>query len=160
MSAVDKASGKSEKITITSDKGRLSEEEIQKMVHDAEENAEKDKLLREKVEARNKLESYMYNIKSITAEKDFDSKLSADDKTVLSEAISDGLEWLEASQMDQLSAIEFEEKQKEVENVVSPIMTKVYQASGSPSGQANSGNSDGSDNDSGDNSIPTVEEVE
>merc|ERR1719223_288593 len=62
ISAQDKASGKSEKITITSDKGRLGEEEIERMVREAEENAETDKLLKESVEAKNQLESYLYNL--------------------------------------------------------------------------------------------------
>lgn len=122
------------------------------MVQDAEENAEKDKLFKMKVEGRNKFESYLYNVKSTTSEDVFQSKLSVDEKTVLSEAVKDGLEWLEQSEMDESSAEDFEEKLKEVEAVVNPIMTKVYQhtSAGSPSDEG----------EGVDDNVPTVEEVD
>lgn len=153
VSAEDKASGKSQKITITSDKGRLSDEEIRKMVADAEENAEKDKLIKAKIENRNKLESYLYNLKSITSAENFQSKLSDEEKTLLLEAIKDGLEWLESPDVDQFSAEDIEEKQKEVEGIVSPIMTRVYQKSSTDS-------SPNTPNEGDDTNIPTVEEVD
>mgnify|MGYP003385142216 CR=1 FL=1 len=162
VSAADKASGKSQKITITSDKGRLSEEEIQQMVQDAEENAENDKIFKAKVEGRNKLESYLYNVKSTTSEQAFQAKLSAEEKTLLSEAVSDGLEWLELAggegeDMEQHTVEELEEKLQEVEAIVSPIMSRVYQASGAPAGAASGDATADEDGDS--DSEPTVEEA-
>lgn len=158
VSAADKASGKSQKVTITSDKGRLSEEEIEKMVHDAEINAENDKLFKEKVEGKNKLESYLYNVKSSTSEDSFQAKLTAEEKTMLTEAVKDGLDWLEEVNMEQYSSEDFDVKLKEVEAIVNPIMTKAYQQSPSPDAQSDGegGNYEGS----GDDSSPTVEEVE
>lgn len=156
VSAVDKASGKSQKVTITSDKGRLSEEEIEKMVRDAEDNAENDKLFKEKIEGRNKLESYLYNVKSSSSEESFQAKLTAEEKTLLSEAVKDGLDWLEEVKVDQSSSEDFNEKLKEVEAIVNPIMTRAYQQSSSDSQpEGEGGNHDGS----GDDSSPTVEEV-
>ena len=85
VSAVDKGTGKSESITITNDKGRLSEEEIERMVKEAEEFAEEDKLVRERVEAKNVLENYLYHVKGqVTDEKELGKKISEEDKkTVL-----------------------------------------------------------------------------
>lgn len=147
------------------------------MVQDAEENAENDKILKAKVEGRNKLESYLYNVKSTTSEQTFQAKLTSEEKTLLSEAVSDGLEWLELtgegdgdsadSDSEQRSAEEFEEKLQEVEAIVGPIMSRVYQASsGASAGQeGGDGDSDGNmdedggDSDSGGDSGPTVEEA-
>lgn len=128
------------------------------MVQDAEINAEKDKLFKEKVEGRNKLESYLYNVKSSTSEDSFQAKLTAEEKTLLTEAVKDGLDWLEEASMDQSSAEDFEEKLKEVEVIINPIMTKAYQQSSSPDSQSE-GESDDHDG-SGDDSSPTVEEVD
>ncbi len=151
-----KASGKSQKVTITSDKGRLSEEEIEKMVRDAEDNAENDKLFKEKIEGRNKLESYLYNVKSSSSEESFQAKLSAEEKTMLSEAVKDGLDWLEEVKVDQSSSEDFNEKLKEVEAIVNPIITRAYQQSSSDSQPEGEG---GDHDGSGDDSSPTVEEV-
>lgn len=162
VSAQDKASGKSQKITITSDKGRLSEEEIDRMVREAEENAEKDKMVKAKVEARNQLEAYLYNMKSTTSEEKFQSALSSEEKTQVSDTIEKGLEWIEGSDAQSSSAEMIEEKRKEMEAVLNPIVTRVYQSMGSAQDSqaaqsfANEENSD-SDSDSG---APTVEEAE
>jgi chaperone protein DnaK len=123
VSAQDKASGKVQKITITNDQGRLSEGEIERMVADAEKFAAEDKLLRERVEARNKLETYLYSLRS-SVDDGLKDKLSDEDGGVLSEAVKSALEWLDANK--EASIREYEAKQKEVEALVLPILTKAY----------------------------------
>lgn len=124
------------------------------MVQDAEENAEKDKSLKAKVEGRNKLESYLYNVKSSMSEEAFQANLSSESKTMLSEVVNDGLKWLDATDMDQSSAEDFAEKLKEVEAVVTPIMTQVYQQQQSTTAGTTANGSNGEEDS------PTVEEVD
>merc|ERR1712023_290292 len=97
VSAEDKGTGKAEKITITAEKGRLSQEEIDEMVRAAEEYAEEDKKVKERIDARNGLESYLYNIKNMLDddEKGLSDKLSASDKKELEETIEEAIEWLD-----------------------------------------------------------------
>merc|ERR1712005_55538 len=95
VSAEDKGTGKSEKITITSDKGRLSDEEIERMVREAEEFAEEDKAIKERIDARNGLESYAYNMKNTLSdeEKGIKDKIEEEDAEALDEAVQDVLDW-------------------------------------------------------------------
>merc|ERR1712046_141778 len=97
VSAEDKGTGKAEKITITAEKGRLSQEEIDEMVRAAEEYAEEDKKVKERIDARNGLESYLYNIKNTLDddEKGVADKLSADDKEEMESMINEALDWLD-----------------------------------------------------------------
>ena len=131
VSAQDKASGKSQQITITSDKGRLSDQEIERMVREAEENAEADKVAREQVEARNQLEAYLYSVRS-TAEEALKDKLDEADKEMLITTAKDGLTWLEDNV--NVSKDEIEDKRKEVEAIANPIISKAYGTSG-PGGE-------------------------
>ncbi|KAI9346657.1 heat shock 70 kDa protein [Pilaira anomala] len=131
VSAADKASGKSESITITNDKGRLSEEDIERMVKEAEEFAEEDKAIRDRTEAKNKLENYIYTIKGQLGEDGaLATKISADEKESIEDAIKDKLAWIDenptALQED------YDEKREELESVINPITTKLY-ADGSSS---------------------------
>lgn len=130
VSAKDKGSGVSEKITITAEKGRLSEEEIERMVREAEEFEEEDKLMKKRIDAKNGLEGYAYNLKNTlnNEEKGIRSKLSEDDLESLEDKISEILDWLDENQEADLE--EYEEKQKELEGVANPIMSKVYQENG------------------------------
>jgi molecular chaperone DnaK (HSP70) len=90
VSAVDKGTGKSESITITNDKGRLTAEEIERMVEEAEKYAEEDKATRERVESRNKLENYAYNLKNqVNDEEGLGGKIEDDDKETLLEAVKE-----------------------------------------------------------------------
>jgi heat shock protein 5 len=130
VAAQDKGTGKKEKITITNDKGRLSKEEIDRMVAEAEEYAEQDKAVKEKIDARNKLETYCYNMKSTLSDK-LGEKLDEDDKETVKSAIEEALEWLEEN--SEAEADEYEEKLKEVESKCSPIVGKAYQAGGGDS---------------------------
>merc|ERR1711935_706568 len=129
VGAEDKGTGKAEKITITNDKGRLSQEEIERMVQEAEEFAEEDKKVRDKIEARNALENYVYSMKNTLTDTDkLADKLEEDDKSSIEEAIKDVLEWLDDNQDAEKE--EYEEKLKEVEGVCNPIVSKVYQQGG------------------------------
>eukprot|EP01121_Diplochlamys_sp_Union-15-3_P015684 TRINITY_DN522_c0_g1_i3.p1 TRINITY_DN522_c0_g1~~TRINITY_DN522_c0_g1_i3.p1 ORF type:complete len:657 (+),score=169.78 TRINITY_DN522_c0_g1_i3:72-2042(+) len=132
--ALDKSSGKSENITITSDKGRLSQEEIERMIKEAEESAEEDKRTRERIQARNKLENYAYSIKNALSdeEKGVKGKLSSDEVEQIEKAVKEATEWLE----DNLQAEkeDYDEKFQELESVVKPIFTKLHGAGGGPAG--------------------------
>jgi len=136
VSAEDKGTGKAEKITITAEKGRLSQDEIERMVQEAEEFAEEDKKVKDRIDGRNGLEGYLYNLKNTLedTEKGIADKVDEEDKEKIEEAVKEGLEWLEDNQ--EAEKEEFEAKQKEIEAVVNPIMQKVYQsAGGAPGGE-------------------------
>uniref|UniRef100_A0A7S2S0H3 Uncharacterized protein n=1 Tax=Mucochytrium quahogii TaxID=96639 RepID=A0A7S2S0H3_9STRA len=147
VAAEDKATGKSEKITITADKGRLSEEEINRMVNEAEEFAEEDAKLKKKIDARNGLEGYCYNLKNTLndEEKGVKDKISAEDASKIEEVVSEALDWLDENQEAELE--DYEEKQKEVEGIVNPIMQSVYQAAGGAAGGDAAGGDDFDDGD-------------
>eukprot|EP01039_Chlorochromonas_danica_P007405 gene7405-8191_t len=147
VSAADKGTGKAEKITITADKGRLSEEEIERMVREAEEFAEEDKKVQSRINSRNSLESYLYNLKNTIndEEKGLADKIEEAEKTELVNLIDETLDWLEEN--PEADAEEYSGKQKEVEQVANPIMRKVYQGSGTPGGAA------GDDEDFGDDEL-------
>jgi len=135
VGAEDKATGKSEKITITNDKGRLTEDQIEKMIRDAEVFAEEDKMVRERVDAKNAFDGYLHSMRS-TAEGSSDNglseKLDDDEKEQISEAIKDAQSWLDSN--PEADAEEIKEKQKEVEDVCAPIISKYYQAGGGGGG--------------------------
>ncbi|KAG7360155.1 chaperone protein DnaK [Nitzschia inconspicua] len=155
ISAHDKGTGKQESLTITSEKGRLSEAEIERMVREAEEFAEEDAKEKAKIQAKNDLEAYLYNLKN-SINDTLQGKLSEDDKTTLTKAVDDGLVWLEdnpAAEKD-----EFDAKQKEVEGIANPILKRAYESS---AGAAPQGDDDflGEDLD-GVHDGPTVEEMD
>lgn len=126
VSAEDKASGKSEKITITAEKGRLSEEEIERMVQEAEEFAEEDNRMKERVNGRNGLEGYCYSLKNSLEddEKGIADKIGEDDKQTLQDAIQETLEWLDDNQ--EAEKEDYVAKQKELESIANPIMKQAY----------------------------------
>merc|ERR1712183_242321 len=130
VAAEDKGTRKAEKITITSDKGRLSQEEIDRMVAEAKEFEEEDKKVKERVDARNGLESYMYNLKNtlIDNKKGAANQLSVEDKKELEDIIDETLDWMDKNQ--EVEKQEYDEKQKEVEEIANPIMRHIYQGSG------------------------------
>ena len=132
MKAEDKAAKKSESITITNDKGRLSQEEIERMVKEAEEFAEEDKKVKEKIDARNKLETYIFNMRSTIGDKDkLADKIDSDDKEKIESALKEALEWLYDNQNAEKE--DFDEKLKEVEEVCNPVVKQVYEKSGGSS---------------------------
>ena len=149
VSAEDKGTGKSEKITITAEKGRLSEEEIERMVEEAEQFAEEDKKVKDRIDGRNGLEGYCYNLKNTLEdeEKGIADKLSEEDKEKIEEAVKETLEWLDDNQ--EAEKEEFEAKQKELEQIANPIIQKVYQAgAGGAAGGAPEDDEDLDDEDS------------
>merc|ERR1711988_1703718 len=130
VGAEDKGTGKAEKITITAEKGRLTEEEIERMVREAEEFAEEDAKVKERVDARNGLEGYAYNLRNTLndEEKGVADKIDDEDKETLEEAIKETLDWLDDNQ--EADAEEYSEKQEELEGIANPIMQKVYAQGG------------------------------
>ena len=132
VSACDKATGKAEKITITNDKGRLSKEEIEKMVADADKFKAQDDAIRKKVEAKNGLENYCFQMKNTLSDDKLKDKISEEDKKTVEDISKDGLQFLESN--PDASAEEMEAKQKELEGKFNPIMMKVYQAAGGAPG--------------------------
>ena len=131
VAAVEKGSGKTEKITITNDKGRLSQEEIDRMVNEAEEFAEQDKQVKAKIDARNALETYCYSMKQTVGEK-MGEKMSHDDKESITKAVEEALEWLDANH--DVEKEEYEEKLKEVQDIAQPIVSKIMADSGGAPG--------------------------
>jgi endoplasmic reticulum chaperone BiP len=144
VSAADKGTGKAEKITITADKGRLSQEDIERMVREAEEFADEDKKVKERIDSRNGLESFLYNLKNTLEdeEKGIAGKVEPAEKDELVSLIDETLDWLDEN--PDAEAEEYQEKQKEVEQVSNPIMKKVYGATG---GAGGAGASDGEEED-------------
>jgi len=131
VSACDKATGKAEKITITNDKGRLSKEEIEKLVAEAEKFKGADDLIRKKIEAKNGLENYCFQMKNTLNEEKLKTHFTEDDKRVIESASAEGLQFLESDPAD---AAAIEAKQKELEAKFNPIMMRVYQAAGPAAG--------------------------
>ncbi|KAF0697407.1 Aste57867_11887 [Aphanomyces stellatus] len=140
VSAEDKGTGKAEKITITAEKGRLSQEEIDRMVAEAEENAEEDKKIKDRIDGRNSLEGYLYNLKNNVEDKLAD-KIEDDDKDTILKAVQEAMDWLDENQ--EADKDDFDAKQKAVEKVANPIMSKVYQSTGG----AGAGGDDDDDDD-------------
>ena len=128
VSATDKSTGKENKITITNDKGRLSKEDIEKMVNEAEKYKAEDEKQRERISAKNGLESYCFNMKSTMDEEKVKSAISDSDKKKIEDKCDECIKWLDANQMAEKE--EYEEKQKEVEQVCNPIIQNLYQGAG------------------------------
>merc|ERR1712180_155103 len=133
VSASDKSTGKQNKITITNDKGRLSKEDIERMVNDAEKFKAEDDKQKDRISAKNGLESYCFNMKTTLDDDKVKDKISEDDKKAINDKCDEAIKWLDANQLAEVE--EFNEKQKEVEGVCNPIITKLYaDAGGAPGG--------------------------
>ena len=124
VSAEDKATSIKNKITITNDKGRLSKDDIERMVQEAEKYKADDEELKKKIEAKNGLENYAYNMRNTIR----DAKLSGSDTETLEKAVDEAISWLENNQMAEVE--EFEHKLKELEDVCNPVITRMYQGAG------------------------------
>lgn len=168
VTAKDEASGNSKNITVTNDRGRLSKEQIDQMVKEAEEYAEEDKKNRERIDEKNSLENYLYSLRNSLNDENLSGKFSDEDKATMNGLIDDNIKWLDENQS--ASKEEYESKRKEVENVAMPIMTKMYQqGQGTP--DQNGGMPDmsnfgeqftnmGNKEEEGSNNGPSVEEVD
>ncbi|XP_010273662.1 PREDICTED: heat shock 70 kDa protein [Nelumbo nucifera] len=156
VTAEDKTAGVKNKITITNDKGRLSKDEIDKMVKDAERYKAEDEDVKKKVEAKNALENYAYNMRNTVKDEKFAGKLNPADKEKIEKAVDDTLHWLEANQLAEVE--EFEDKLKELEGLCNPIIAKMYQGAGGdvPMGGDDAGYKGGSGTGAG----PKIEEVD
>lgn len=145
VSAKDQSTGKTNAITITNDTGRLSKGEIDRMVADAEKYKKEDEMQREKIAARNSLESYVYSVKQTAEDPNVMNKLNADDLEIVKNKTQEVMAWLDRNSMADKD--EYEEKQKDLQQVCSPIMAKLH---GQQQPQQGYSSSDG----------PTVEEVD
>uniref|UniRef100_A0A673L3F2 Endoplasmic reticulum chaperone BIP n=1 Tax=Sinocyclocheilus rhinocerous TaxID=307959 RepID=A0A673L3F2_9TELE len=131
VTAEDKGTGNKNKITITNDQNRLTPEDIERMVNEAERFADEDKKLKERIDARNELESYSYSLKNQIRDKEkLGGKLSSDDKEAIEKSIEEKIEWLESHQDADLE--DFQAKNKELEEIVHAIVSKMYGSAGGP----------------------------
>ncbi|XP_069804949.1 heat shock cognate 71 kDa protein-like [Dendropsophus ebraccatus] len=160
VSAVDKSTGKENKITITNDKGRLSKEDIERMVQEADRYKAEDEAQREKISAKNSLESLAFNMKSTAEDEKLKDKISPEDKQKILDKCNEVISWLDRNQMAEKE--EYEHQQKELQNLCNPIITKLYQGAGGagmpggmPGGFPGAGGSP-----AGGSSGPTIEEVD
>lgn len=134
VKAMDKANGKSQKIEIKADANRLSSEEIEKMVQDAERFKEEDEKTRKKVEAKNGLENYCFQVKNTLNDEKMKDKFSEEDKQTIDDIVKEGVQFVESNA--DVDASEYETKQRELEAKFNPIMQRVYQQ-GAPNGPQN-----------------------
>merc|ERR1711957_1018642 len=123
VSALEKSTGKEDKITITNDKGRLSQEEIERMVSEAEKFKAEDDANRNRVEAKNALENYCYSLKGSISGDEVKDKIDEGDKKTLEDKIEKTTKWLDVNPSAEKE--EYEEKQKELEGIALPILQKM-----------------------------------
>ncbi|XP_045469418.1 heat shock 70 kDa protein cognate 4 [Harmonia axyridis] len=128
VTAIEKTTNKENKITITNDKGRLSKEDIERMVNDAEKYRSEDEKQKSTIAAKNGLESYCFQVKSTIEDENLKSKISETDKTTIMEKCNEVIAWLDANQLAEKE--EYEHKHKELENICKPIITALYQGAG------------------------------
>jgi len=160
VSAEDKTTGNKNKITITNDKGRLSKEDIERMVQEAEKYKSEDEEHKKKVDAKNGLENYAYNMRNTIRDDKVADKIDASDKETLEKEIDGVIEWLDNNQMAETD--EFEDKQKELEGKCNPIISKLYQGGGGmPGGMPDMGGAGGdAPPSSAGGPGPSIEEVD
>ncbi|XP_010929169.1 heat shock 70 kDa protein [Elaeis guineensis] len=154
VSAEDKTAGVKNKITITNDKGRLSKDEIERMVRDAESYKAEDEEVKKKVEAKNALENYAYNMRNTVRDDKIKAKLSEGDRQKIETAVEETITWLEGNQLAEVD--ELEHKLKELEEVCNPIIARMYQEGGG----AAAGGYGSSGGASGTGAGPKIEEVD
>ena len=138
VTAVEKSTGKNNKIVITNDKGRLSKDDIDRLVKEAEKFKDEDNKVKERIEAKNSLEQYAYQIKNTLKDEKLKDKFSEDEKKQIETKVDEVLKW--ANDNPAASKEEYDAKVKEIEAVFNPIMQKIYQqAGGAPGGMPNFG---------------------
>jgi len=157
VSAIEKSTNKENKITITNDKGRLSEEEIERMVSEAEKYKAEDDANKNRIEAKNSLENYCYSLKSSISSKEVEGKIPEDDKKKLEEAIEETIKWLDTNLTSEKE--EFEEKQKALEAIAKPILQSVAGGEGGMPGRMPSGMPDFGGKAPGGASVPPAADV-
>ncbi|KAI4346720.1 hypothetical protein L6164_007592 [Bauhinia variegata] len=125
VSAEEKATGKRNKITITNDKGRLTKEEIERIIEEAEKFKAEDDAYKKKIEAKNELEHYVFNMRNAIEHENFSSKLSLADKKIIEDITEQTLQWLEDNQLASADEIKF--TMEEFEGICVPILVKAFQ---------------------------------
>ncbi|KAL6422836.1 hypothetical protein ACFW04_010397 [Cataglyphis niger] len=156
VSAIEKSTGKENKITITNDKGRLSKEDIERMVNEAEKYRSEDEQQRERITAKNALESYCFNMKTTMEDDKVKDKIDPSDKEKVISKCNEIISWLDANQLAEKE--EFADKQKELEAICNPIVAKLYQSGGAPGGFPGAGGA--GPNPGAGGAGPTIEEVD
>jgi heat shock protein 1/8 len=161
VSAMEKSTGKEQKIQIKNDKGRMSAEEIERLVQEAERYKAEDEANKARVEAKNGLENYVFQIKNSINDEKLADKVSAEDKKKVLDAVNATTQWLDSNQAAEKE--EFEEKQKSLESIVLPILQNLSGgaagAGGMPSGFPGAGptsSGPAADADEG----PKIEEID
>jgi len=148
VSAEDKGTGNKNNIVINNNQNRLTPEEIERMIKEAEKFADEDKRVKEKVEAKNELESYVYSLKNQVSDKEkLGGKLGEDEKEKITSAVEEKIKWLESHPDAEVE--DFKEQKKSLEEIVHPIMSKFYQGAGgqAPPHQEDSGSSNAGDDE-------------
>ncbi|EEC51814.1 protein heat shock protein Hsp70 [Phaeodactylum tricornutum CCAP 1055/1] len=164
VSAIEKSTGKENKITITNDKGRLSQDEIERMVSEAEKYKAEDDANKNRIEAKNGLENYCYSLKTSISSEEVKDKIPADDKTALEAAIEDAIKWLDANPTAEKE--EYEEKQKSLEGIAMPILQSMGGGAGGmpdmggAGGMPDMGGAGGAPPSADPASGPTIEEID
>ena len=130
VSAVEKATGKSEKIVVTNDSGRLSKEEIERMLKEAKEFEEQDKITKERIDAKNSFENYIYSMKNTVEDKEkgIGAKLTEDEKETIGNALKEAQDWLNANQ--EAEKDEYDTHLKDLQKICDPIIGRLYQQGG------------------------------
>ena len=157
VSASDKSTGKSSKITITNDKGRLSKEDIERMVEEAEKYKNEDEKTRQRIEAKNSLENYAYNIRNTARDEKLKNKLSDSEKNLIENKVKEIIAFIDAS--ESVEKEEFEEKEKELKAIADPIIAKLYQGNSMP-GMENFDQNSAQHDDTNQGAGPKIEEVD
>jgi L1 cell adhesion molecule like protein len=138
VTAVEKSTGKNNKIVITNDKGRLSKDDIDRLVKEAEKFKDEDKKVKERIEAKNGLEQYCYQVRQTINDAKLKDKFSEDEKKQIEGKVDEVLKWVNDNPA--AAKDEYDSKMKEIEGIFNPIMQKVYQqAGGQPGGMPNFG---------------------
>jgi len=141
VTAVDKGSGNQKNIQIKNESGRLSKEEIEQMLSDAEKYKDDDKKHSERMAAKSQLESYAYSMKTTLSDEKFKGKIESGDKAKIESAVKEAIDWL--GEHEQADKEEFEKKREELEEICRPIISKLYQSAGGPGGPGGPGSTGG-----------------
>jgi L1 cell adhesion molecule like protein len=128
VSALEKSTGKEQKIQIKNDKGRMSADEIERLVSEAEKYKAEDEANRARVESKNALENYVFQVKNSINDEKLADKVSEEDKSKVMDAVNSTTQWLDSNQTAEKE--EFEEKQKALEAIVMPILQNLQGGAG------------------------------
>ncbi|XP_034658799.1 heat shock 70 kDa protein cognate 1 [Drosophila subobscura] len=158
VNALEKSTGKENRITITNDKGRLSKEDIERMVNEADAYRQADEQQRDRVNAKNQLEGYCFQLRSTLEDEQLRSRISDADRETVLQKCSETIAWLDANQLAERP--EYEHRQQELERICSPIIARLYQSAGMQQPPPSGGSANGPATGGGGSAGPTIEEVD